>query len=227
MKKIKGILPYVLTILILAALISGLLVTAGRWDWIEFWIFLGTYLTVFISWALYLKLKRPELLQERATAFNKGKKWDRILIGFYWVAILVFLFTAALDAGRYQNFVTPIPIKVISLLLVVAGYALGFWSGIANEYLSSFVRIQKDRGHQVSKAGPYRFIRHPMYAGDILSYPFVALFLNSLWALIPAAVIIMLFTLRTYLEDNTLQRELDGYLEYTKQVKYRLVPYVW
>ena len=161
------------------------------------------------------------------TAFGKSKKWDRILISFYWAMILVFLFTAALDAGRYQNFVTPTPIKIISMLFMLAGYALGFWSGIANQYLSSFVRIQEDRDHQVSQAGPYRFIRHPMYAGDILSYPFVALFLNSLWALIPAALIIMLFVLRTYLEDNTLQEELDGYREYAQRVKYRLVPYVW
>ena len=223
----KKTLPYVLTIVILTLLVAGIILTAGRWDWIEFWIFLATYMAVFIAWGMYLKFKKPDLLEERLTAFGKGKKWDRILIAFYWVMILVFLFTAALDAGRYENFITPIPIKVISLLLVVAGYALGFWSGIANEYLSSFVRIQEERGHKVSQAGPYRFIRHPMYAGDIISYPFLAIFLNSLWALIPAGLIMMLFILRTYLEDNTLQRELDGYIEYTKLVKYRLVPYVW
>lgn len=227
MENKKNILRVGVTILILALLILAMVLIAGRWDWIEFWIFLAMYLVIFIAWGMYLKFKKPELMEERMTAFGKSKKWDRILISFYWIMILVFLFTAAMDAGRYQNFITPIPIKVISMLFMLAGYALGFWSGIANQYLSSFVRIQEDRGHQVSKAGPYRFIRHPMYAGDILTYPFVALFLNSLWALIPAALIIMLFILRTYLEDNTLQRELDGYLEYTKQVKYRLVPYVW
>ena len=72
-----------------------------------------------------------------------------------------------------------------------------------------------------------RFIRHPMYAGNIISYPLVALFLNSLWALVPAVLIMLLFIVRTYLEDTTLQRELDGYLEYTKTVRYRLLPYVW
>jgi protein-S-isoprenylcysteine O-methyltransferase Ste14 len=227
MEKKKSKLPYLVTIVILASIISAIVLAAGRWDWIEMWIFLATYLIVFIAWGMYLKFKKPDLLQERVTAFGKGKKWDRILIGIYWILILVFLFTAALDAGRYQNFVTPIPLKIISMVFILAGYALGFWSGIANEYLSSFVRIQEERGHQVSQAGPYRFIRHPMYAGDILSYPFVALFLNSLWALIPAALIIVLFIVRTYLEDTTLQRELEGYSEYTQKVKYRLVPYVW
>jgi protein-S-isoprenylcysteine O-methyltransferase Ste14 len=227
MEKKKSKLPYLVTIVILASIISAIVLAAGRWDWIEMWIFLATYLIVFIAWGMYLKFKKPDLLQERVTAFGKGKKWDRILIGIYWILILVFLFTAALDAGRYQNFVTPIPLKIISMVFILAGYALGFWSGIANEYLSSFVRIQEERGHQVSQAGPYRFIRHPMYAGDILSYPFVALFLNSLWALIPAALIIVLFIVRTYLEDTTLQQELDGYSEYTQKVKYRLVPYVW
>ncbi|MEJ2551103.1 MAG: isoprenylcysteine carboxylmethyltransferase family protein [Anaerolineales bacterium] len=227
MEKKKSKLPYLVTIVILASIISAIVLAAGRWDWIEMWIFLATYLIVFIAWGMYLKFKKPDLLQERVTAFGKGKKWDRILIGIYWILILAFLFTASLDAGRHQNFVTPIPIKIISMVFILAGYALGFWSGIANEYLSSFVRIQEERGHQVSQAGPYRFIRHPMYAGDILSYPFVALFLNSLWALIPAALIIVLFIVRTYLEDTTLQRELEGYSEYTQKVKYRLVPYVW
>ncbi|MEJ2607019.1 MAG: isoprenylcysteine carboxylmethyltransferase family protein [Anaerolineales bacterium] len=227
MEKKKSKLPYLVTIVILASIISAIVLAAGRWDWIEMWIFLATYLIVFIAWGMYLKFKKPDLLQERVTAFGKGKKWDRILIGIYWILILAFLFTASLDAGRNQNFVTPIPIKIISMVFILAGYALGFWSGIANEYLSSFVRIQEERGHQVSQAGPYRFIRHPMYAGDILSYPFVALFLNSLWALIPAALIIVLFIVRTYLEDTTLQRELEGYSEYTQKVKYRLVPYVW
>ena len=227
MEKKKSKLPYLVTIVILASIISAIVLAAGRWDWIEMWIFLATYLIVFIAWGMYLKFKKPDLLQERVTAFGKGKKWDRILIGIYWILILVFLVTASLDAGRHQNFVTPIPIKIISMVFILAGYALGFWSGIANEYLSSFVRIQEERGHQVSQAGPYRFIRHPMYAGDILSYPFVALFLNSLWALIPAALIIVLFIVRTYLEDTTLQRELEGYSEYTQKVKYRLVPYVW
>jgi protein-S-isoprenylcysteine O-methyltransferase Ste14 len=137
------------------------------------------------------------------------------------------LFTAALDAGRYQNFITPMSVKILSLVVFVLAYVFQFWCGVANEYLSSFVRIQKDRGHQVNKRGPYRFVRHPMYSGNIVSYPFVALFLNSLWALIPAAIIIVLFILRTYLEDVTLQKELDGYREYTKIVKYRLLPFVW
>jgi protein-S-isoprenylcysteine O-methyltransferase Ste14 len=227
MGQIKNKLRNVIIIIILGLIITGISYTAGRWDWLEIWIFLAMYLCFMISWALFLKFKRPDLLRERISAFSRAKKWDRILIGIYWILLILFLFTAALDAGRYQNFITPTPLKIISFLILLGAYAFQFWSGVANEYLSSFVRIQKDRGHQVAKKGPYRFVRHPMYAGFIFSYPFVALFLNSLWALIPAAIIIVLFIIRTYLEDITLQRELNGYIEYTKIVKYRLLPYVW
>jgi protein-S-isoprenylcysteine O-methyltransferase Ste14 len=201
MVEIKKTLCYVTIILIIGLLLSGLVLTAGRLDWIELWIFLAMYLTFFVSWAFYLKFKKPDLMKERLSAFRKGKKWDRVLISIYWILLIAFLFTAALDAGRYQNFITPTLLKIISLLILVGAYAFQFWSGVANEYLSSFVRIQKDRDHQVIKKGPYRFVRHPMYSGFIISYPFVALFLNSLWALIPAAIIIILFIVRTYLED--------------------------
>jgi protein-S-isoprenylcysteine O-methyltransferase Ste14 len=227
MGKIKNKLRYGIILIILSLIIIGISFTAGRWDWIEIWVFLAMYLVFIISWALFLKFKRPDLLKERMTAFSKAKKWDRNLMIIYWILLIVFLFTAALDAGRYQNFTTPILLKILCLFLLVSLYVLQFWSGLSNKYLSSFVRIQKDRDHQVTKTGPYRYIRHPMYTGFIISYPLAALFLNSLWALIPAVIIMLLFIIRTYMEDKTLQRELDGYIEYTKIVKYRLFPYVW
>ena len=227
MAPIKKIIRFVLSIILLALLIYGIVLAAGRWDWIELWIILATYLIVFSCWTLYLKLKNPELLHERATAFKKGKKWDRILISIYWVLILVFMFTAALDAGRFQNFNIPVSIKILCYMGILASYALAFWCGMSNKYMSSFVRIQKDRDHKVSQSGPYRFVRHPLYISDIAFYPLVSFFLGSLWALVPAALIMAVFVIRTYLEDNTLKKELGGYLEYSKKVKYRLLPYVW
>jgi hypothetical protein len=98
---------------------------------------------------------------------------------------------------------------------------------MANKYLSSFVRIQKDRDHQVSQSGPYCFVRHPLYISDILFYPLASLFLGSLLALVPAALIMAVFVIQTYLEDTTLKKELDGYLEYSKKVKYQEYEEIW
>lgn len=101
------------------------------------------------------------------------------------------------------------------------------WAKWANRFFSSVVRIQTDRGQTVCKDGPYRFVRHPGYVGGLLFGMATPLALGSFWALIPAAVGAMLLIVRTYLEDRTLQEELPGYLEYTKEVRHRLLPRIW
>jgi protein-S-isoprenylcysteine O-methyltransferase Ste14 len=96
-----------------------------------------------------------------------------------------------------------------------------------NPFLSTVVRIQDDRGHYVVMTGPYRYVRHPMYSAIFIMWPGIALALGSWWALIPAAVIDIIFVIRTALEDRTLQAELPGYAEYAQRTRYRLVPGVW
>ncbi len=110
---------------------------------------------------------------------------------------------------------------------MIFGNALFTWSMMSNKYFSTLVRIQIERNHTVSTGGPYSFVRHPGYVGYILfnfATPFI---LGSLWALIPAGTVFILLVIRTGLEDRTLKKELDGYKEYAKRVKYRLVPGIW
>jgi protein-S-isoprenylcysteine O-methyltransferase Ste14 len=76
----------------------------------------------------------------------------------------------------------------------------------------------------ICDTGPYRLIRHPGYAGNILPLPVIALALGSLWTLIPAALALVIVVIRTTLEDRTLQEELPGYRDYARRVRYRLVP---
>jgi protein-S-isoprenylcysteine O-methyltransferase Ste14 len=96
-----------------------------------------------------------------------------------------------------------------------------------NAFLSDVVRIQEDRGHTVCSKGPYKYVRHPMYVGVILIIVCFPFSLGSLYALIPALVIVILFFIRTALEDKTLQEELPGYKEYAQRVRYRLIPGIW
>jgi protein-S-isoprenylcysteine O-methyltransferase Ste14 len=88
-------------------------------------------------------------------------------------------------------------------------------------------RIQDDRGQAVVTAGPYRYVRHPMYLGVILLFLGIPMALGSWWALLPGAAIGLLFVLRTAKEDRMLRDELPGYTEYAQRVRYRLVPDVW
>ena len=96
-----------------------------------------------------------------------------------------------------------------------------------NRFFSSMVRIQTERGHQVISTGPYRWIRHPGYTGALLLYLATPIFLDSRWAFLPALFLTIVLLIRTNLEDKVLQNELEGYREYAKRVRYRLLPGVW
>ena len=89
------------------------------------------------------------------------------------------------------------------------------------------MRLQEDRGQVVVRKGPYRFIRHPAYAGIIVAALALPIALGSFWALIPSVIGAGGFVLRTWLEDKTLSEELMDYKEYSLQVHYRLLPGLW
>ncbi len=117
--------------------------------------------------------------------------------------------------------------KAVSLVFILAGYALGSYALLENRYFSGMVRIQTDRGHQVVSSGPYRWVRHPGYVGALLAYLATAVALDAVWAFIPAALVTVALVIRTALEDRTLQEQLSGYREYAGLVRYRLLPGVW
>jgi protein-S-isoprenylcysteine O-methyltransferase Ste14 len=96
-----------------------------------------------------------------------------------------------------------------------------------NTYLSRVVEVQKEKGHKVITTGPYKYVRHPMYVAVILLYFSIPLALSSLIALIPSSLLAIIIIIRTHLEDRTLHKELLGYEEYGKKVKYKLLPGVW
>jgi protein-S-isoprenylcysteine O-methyltransferase Ste14 len=108
-----------------------------------------------------------------------------------------------------------------------ASYGFIMWAMFTNNFFSSKVRIQSDRGQYVVQQGPYKFVRHPGYLGVLFWMPSTALTMGSLWGLIPAALAVLTIIIRTYLEDKTLQKELPGYIEYTQKVRYRLIPGIW
>ncbi len=112
-------------------------------------------------------------------------------------------------------------------LVILAGYALGSYALIENRFFSGMVRIQTDRGQLVVSTGPYRCIRHPGYAGALLTYAATPFLLDSSWALIPAILTAMLLLYRSHLEDTTLQAELEGYQAYTRRVRFRVLPGIW
>ena len=201
--------------------------SAGTFNWPEAWLFLFLYVVAVIGMVRWLKKNNPELLKERMSRRKDTKTWDRIILVIYSLLAMAMLVVAGLDAVRYQWSHVPIILKVLGFFGFVPAYILIFWTMTQNRFLSEVVRIQEDRGHEVCTTGPYRYVRHPMYVGVIIFILCLPLALGSFISLILSPVIIIVFLVRTSLEDKTLQKELPGYKEYAKEVKYKLIPGMW
>jgi protein-S-isoprenylcysteine O-methyltransferase Ste14 len=140
---------------------------------------------------------------------------------------LILLVVAGLNERFGWLPAIPPSVQWFGVGLMIVGSIIGSWAMLENRFFSGVVRIQTERGHAVVKTGPYRFVRHPGYAGALVYYVGAPLGLGSFWALLPALFIVGVMIVRTALEDRTLQQELPGYTEYTKQTRYRLLPRVW
>jgi protein-S-isoprenylcysteine O-methyltransferase Ste14 len=201
-----------------------LFVSAGRITWHWAWIYLGAYIAIIIANAFVLP---ADLIEERGKSKENVKKWDRVIMTLNILPALGLLIVAGLD---FRFGWSPKPADWIqggSLLLMILGNALFTWAMVSNHFFSTAVRLQFDRNHQVASGGPYNYVRHPGYTGFIIINLATPLILGSLWALIPGGMVALLFIIRTALEDNTLQKELDGYREYAQKVRYRLIPGIW
>jgi protein-S-isoprenylcysteine O-methyltransferase Ste14 len=202
---------------------------SGAWGWWEAWAYaILSFFGFTVSRALASR-RHSDLLAERTNSFGMedAKPWDKILAPSMALGSVVPLVIAGLDKlfGWTQPFTSNT--KIIALIVVVLGYALGSWALVENRFFSGIVRIQTDRGHHVVTTGPYRFIRHPGYAGAFWTYLATPILLDSLWALIPTILLFGVLIARTSLEDRTLQAELPGYKEFTQKTRYRLFPGVW
>jgi protein-S-isoprenylcysteine O-methyltransferase Ste14 len=213
------------------ALFTTLLLFLGansfNWDW--GWVFAIVYTACWIGLSIALALGNPELLNQRGQRVKKAtvgtKKWDIALLSIYFPLILIQPFVAGLDWRYAWSAPVAPPIYVIGNLLMILGFVPLTWSMIANRHFEPSVRIQRE--HQVASGGPYRFVRHPGYVGVILQFLALPIAVGAWAALIPGAVGIVVFVIRTALEDRTLRAELPGYAEFAQQTRYRLIPGVW
>ena len=211
-----------LSILVIAAM---LFFSSGRIDWVMAWIFLGTCA---IHSAVMLLFADPELLEERTKDHKDAKKWDLVLV--FVIAMLgpvCLLVMAGLDARLGWSPPISLGVQIAGAVLSTLGILITDWAVLTNRFFSSVIRIQRERGHTVVTSGPYEVVRHPGYVGVVVHNLGLPLMLGSLWALLPAALVIAAVVVRTAVEDATLQEELYGYKGYVLRVRYRLLPYVW
>jgi protein-S-isoprenylcysteine O-methyltransferase Ste14 len=217
----------VITYLFIPAL---LFICAGDLGWWQGWVFALLILAAGILSRIWTERRHPGLLVERAGSHSAQdvKPWDKVLAPLMAVSLsFPLVIVAGLDHRFGWTAAFPFWLSILGLALITLGYFLASWALVENRFFSGTVRIQTERGHVVCDSGPYRIVRHPGYAGNILSLPGIVLALGSLWTIIPAVLALIIAVTRTALEDRTLQEELPGYREYARRVRYRLFPGIY
>jgi len=207
----------------------ALFLAAGTVVWPAGWAFLVLFFGFTIALSSWLLRHNPGLLTERMTGIGKPdqKTWDKL---FYVVANVIFLawlVLMPLDAVRFHWSQMQSWIQVIGALLLLWSFYLFFLTFRENAYLSPAVRVQNERGQTVVSTGPYRYVRHPMYATAMIFLVGTTLLLGSWYGLILGLILVVAIALRAVREERTLQEELPDYDAYMREVKYRLIPYVW
>ena len=222
MFRLKLAVRAVVVVAMVAAILFG---SAGRIDLPFFWayvVLLGGF-TIFTL----LTVSR-ELIEERVRPAAHGRDNLTLLRTIAFVVFLGQWIVAGLDVGRFHgSAAVPTAVQALALVGLAAVFAIWHWAMRVNPFFSVAVRLQRERGHRVVSAGPYRFVRHPGYAAFVLLGWCGALALGSWWAAAFHVAVIVLFVRRAALEDRMLLEELEGYREYAARVRYRFLPGVW
>lgn len=206
-----------------------LFLPAGTLDWPAAWVYVVLLFIFTIGITLWLSRFNPDLLSERVSGLGRSghKKWDKVFLMVLLPVFIGWYVVMAFDAVRYQWSAPPDWLQWIGAGVFLFSFYLLYLTFRENAYLSPAVRIQTDRGQTVVSTGPYRYVRHPMYAGFILFTFGTALLLGSAYGLLGALLLNALIAWRAVREEQVLKSELPGYSEYMTRVKHRFVPHLF
>jgi protein-S-isoprenylcysteine O-methyltransferase Ste14 len=197
--------------------------TAGTVRYWEAWGFMAVSLLPASLYAAHLLRHNPALLERRLKAREKEPQQKRI-VALSMLAIVATFLLPGLDKRLGWSCV-PVWLVVAADVVILLGYLLFVLTLRQNEYAARTVEVEP--GQRVVTSGPYSLVRHPMYLGATLIYAAAPLALGSYWALIPAALFPLLLVARLLNEEQVLLRDLDGYADYCKSVRHRLIPGIW
>jgi protein-S-isoprenylcysteine O-methyltransferase Ste14 len=222
----KALLEVLAEFAVFAAL---LFVSAGTLLWPAGWAFIAIFFAFALSLVVWLAREEPELLQERMSSpIQRGQPlWDKMFVAAVMVLFVAWLILMPLDAVRFGWSEVPDWLQILGALGVVLSFYIMFLTFRENAYLALVAKVQEERDQSVVSTGPYRYVRHPMYASMFLFFPAGALLLGSWWGLLLCALLLSLLVWRIPLEERMLENGLAGYDDYERKVRYRLVPHVW
>ena len=217
---ISALTKFIFGIVLVGAL---LFLPAWTFDYFGAWLFLGILFIPMMIMGIVMFIKSPSLLEKRLA--NKEK--ESAQKGVVGVSALMFLGGFILSAFdfRYGWSRVPFWLTIAAAVIFLVGYALYAEVLRENAYLSRTVEVQE--GQRVIDTGLYGVVRHPMYLATLLMFLPMPLVLGSFWGLIPFAIYPVAIVIRIINEEKVLSEGLDGYSEYRKKVKYRLIPFIW
>ncbi len=210
-----------------AIIFGAMFLAAGTSKWPLGLIYAVITLLICLTAGIWAARKNPEIINERGRKSEDTKSWDKIFAAVYAPMLFLIPAVAGLDYRFDWSGSISQNASFLSYIGIIPALILPYWAMAENKFLTTTVRLQKERGQYVVSTGPYRFVRHPMYTGAILAHLLAPLALGSWWAFIPGGFATIALIIRTALEDKTLQQELPGYLEFTQKTRYRLFPGIW
>jgi protein-S-isoprenylcysteine O-methyltransferase Ste14 len=207
-------------VIIMSAL---LFIPAGSVKFWNAWMFIGVLFIPMLFVIFYLIIRDPELLYKRLKT-NESEKTQKKVVLLTSVVFLSAFIIAGLDY-RFEWSAVPVPLEILSALIVLIGYILFYMVMRQNSYASRVVEIQEKQ--KVIDTGLYGIVRHPMYFAAILMFMFMPLVLGSFYALIPLLIFPFQMSTRMKNEEEILEKGLEGYILYKEKVRYKIIPYVW
>jgi protein-S-isoprenylcysteine O-methyltransferase Ste14 len=220
---LKALASLVALILVMGALVFG---AAGTFDYWQAWLFLACYFAASVVVSLWLVRNDPALLQRRMRGgpFAEGERSQKIIMTITSIGFLALLMVPGLDR-RFGWSDMPGAIAILGDVLLFAG-----WFGILtvfreNSYAAATIRV--DSGQSVVSTGPYAVVRHPMYATALLMLLGIPIALGSWWGALTLVALLPALAWRLTDEERLLSRDLDGYADYGRRVRWRLLPFIW
>lgn len=216
----EAIIKFLLGVILVGVLIF---LPAGTFSYFNGWLFMGIlFVPMFIA-GIVMMIKNPSLLKSRLDAKEKEKKQDLVVK----LSGLMFLsgFIVAGLGFRFDWYTLPRPVVIVGAVLFLLSYVLYAEVLRENTYLSRTIIVQE--GQKVIDTGLYSVVRHPMYSATIILFLSIPLVLGSLYSFLIFLAYPVIIGMRIINEEKFLEKELQGYTEYKKKVKYRLIPFVW
>ena len=211
--------------IILGVVIIGLLIflPAGTFNYFNGWLLMGIlFIPMFIA-GIVMMIKNPELLKRRLDAKEKIGE-QKSVIKLSGLMFIVGFIIAGLD---YRFSLLPLPsfISIIGSILFIISYVLYAEVLRENTYLSRTIKVEKNQ--KVIDTGLYSIVRHPMYMATLILFLSMPLVLGSIISFLVFLIYPFIIIKRLKNEEEFLEKELDGYSEYKKKVKYRLIPFIY